>query len=218
MLGEGKIFLTPEAQITETPFPIPDHWPLLWGLEFGTRHPFAAALLAHDRDNDCIFVVKCIRMSDTLPLQHAAAIKPCLNGRGWEIPAAWPQDGTQRKEFEGALKPVSEIYRKHGMKMMPTHAKFADGTNSTEAGIMLMDERMRSNRFKVFSTESEWFEEYRWYHRKEGLIVKEKDDLMSATRVGIMALRSARAVVRQDRPGTVQMCKGMDDWDIFSGR
>ena len=38
----------------------------------------------------------------------------------------------------------------------------------------------------------DWFEEFRTYHRKDGLIVKLRDDLMSASRIGVMMLRYAR--------------------------
>ena len=44
---------------------------------------------------------------------------------------------------------------------------------------------------KVFANLTEWMEEFRMYHRKDGLIVKERDDLMSATRIAIMMLRIA---------------------------
>ena len=50
---------------------------------------------------------------------------------------------------------------------------------------------MRTDRFKVFRGNNEWFEEFRTYHRKDGKIVKEVDDLMSATRYGVMMLRFA---------------------------
>jgi hypothetical protein len=36
-----------------------------------------------------------------------------------------------------------------------------------------------------------FFEEFRLYHRKDGCVVKVGDDLISATRYGIMELRSA---------------------------
>jgi hypothetical protein len=54
---------------------------------------------------------------------------------------------------------------------------------------------MATNRLKVFATCTEWFEEYRLYHRKDGRLVKVRDDLMSATRVGVMAHRFARPVL-----------------------
>lgn len=58
-----------------------------------------------------------------------------------------------------------------------------------------MDQRMTTGRLKVASHLSEWFDEFGAYHRDEkGQIVKVRDDLMSATRVAIMAKRFARAV------------------------
>jgi hypothetical protein len=79
--------------------------------------------------------------------------------------------------------------------MLPTHATFSTGGYSTEAGIMEMLTRMRSDRFRVAAGCQEWQEEFLGYHRKDGLIVKTNDDLLSATRVGIMQLRSAKAVM-----------------------
>ena len=43
--------------------------------------------------------------------------------------------------------------------------------------------RMESGRFKVFKHLTDWFDEYRLYHRKDGRVHKEGDDLMSATRL-----------------------------------
>src|SRR5262245_60436458 len=52
---------------------------------------------------------------------------------------------------------------------------------------------MRGGRFKVFDDVSnDWWEEFRLYHRKGGRVVKENDDLLCATRYGIMMLRHAR--------------------------
>ena len=52
--------------------------------------------------------------------------------------------------------------------------------------------RMESGRFKVFKHLNDWFEEFRLYHRKDGRVHKEGDDLMSATRYAIMMLRYAQ--------------------------
>jgi hypothetical protein len=54
-------------------------------------------------------------------------------------------------------------------------------------------QRMEDGKFKVFSTLSEWWMEFRMYHRKEGKIVPLHDDLMSATRYAGMSLRFAVA-------------------------
>jgi hypothetical protein len=52
--------------------------------------------------------------------------------------------------------------------------------------------RMQSGRFKVFAHLNDWWEEFRLYHRKDGRVVKEGDDLLSATRYAVMMLRWAR--------------------------
>ena len=54
-----------------------------------------------------------------------------------------------------------------------------------------MLDRMQTGRFKVFETVGDFFEEFRLYHRKDGKIVKERDDLISATRYALMMKRFA---------------------------
>jgi hypothetical protein len=59
---------------------------------------------------------------------------------------------------------------------------------------MEMLSRMEPGRFKVFKDLNDWFEEFRLYHRKDGRAVKERDDLMSATRHAVMMLRDAKTL------------------------
>jgi hypothetical protein len=105
------------------------------------------------------------------------------------------------------------------LKMLDTHATFADGSNSTEAGIMEMQDRMTSGRFKVAAHLTQWFDEFRSYHRKDGQLVKIKDDLLSATRIAVMAKRFAKQLemLRGDRakprrPQPKEGEDGMFDW------
>ena len=63
--------------------------------------------------------------------------------------------------------------------MTHEHAQFEDGSTSVEAGVLLMLDRMRGGRWKVFKGDNDaWLDEVRTYHRdaKTGLIVKEADD------------------------------------------
>jgi hypothetical protein len=53
---------------------------------------------------------------------------------------------------------------------------------------------MQTGRLKVFSHLADWFDEFRLYHRKDGKVVKEFDDLMAATRYGVMMQRAARQI------------------------
>jgi len=58
--------------------------------------------------------------------------------------------------------------------------------------VMEMLDRMQTGRWKVFSTCGGWLGEFRLYHRLEGLIVKERDDRISASRYGLMMRRFAK--------------------------
>ncbi|MFY9840374.1 MAG: hypothetical protein WAK55_28695 [Xanthobacteraceae bacterium] len=86
---------------------------------------------------------------------------------------------------------MAEQYRDQGLNMLPDHAQFEDGSVSVEAGLMLMLDRMRTGKLKVFKEHNDWWEEFRLYHRKDGKVVKEGDDLLCATRYALMMLRYA---------------------------
>jgi phage terminase large subunit-like protein len=192
MLGAGAIFTAPEESVIEEPIEfIPPYWKKLWGIDFGIDHPFAAALILWDLDADVIHVHHTYRVKDALPIQHAFAMKQI----GAAVPVAWPNDGNVRRD-DG--KPMADHYKRHDLAMMPSHATWPDGSVSTEAGILEIDERERSGRLKYSRQLSDLLEERRMYHRKDdgsGNIVKQKDDLISALRVAIMAKRMGRAVL-----------------------
>jgi hypothetical protein len=117
---------------------------------------------------------------------HSAALKAW----GPWLPWAWPHDGLQHSKDSGV--PLAHQYRAQGLRMLPEHAKYEDGSSGVEAGIMDLLERMQTGRFKVFGHLADWFEEFRMYHRKDGKVIKEIDDLMAATRYGAMSLRFAQ--------------------------
>jgi hypothetical protein len=98
------------------------------------------------------------------------------------------------------MQQLAGQYKKAGLAMLKEHATHEAGGNGLEAGISEMLERMQTGRWKVFSTVTDWFEEFRLYHRKDGLIVKKVDDLLSATRYAYMMRRYAitRPVNRDD--------------------
>jgi phage terminase large subunit-like protein len=190
-LFEGAVFAgVLEDQIREPTLAyVPPEWAKIWGIDFGIGHPFAAVLLAWDRETDTMHVLHCIRVTDQLPYQHAALMKPIGSG----VPVSWPHDGHIRDRNSG--EPLSKSYSAHGLRMLEAHATHADGKSiSTEAGILEIYERMKTGRFKVAAHCTNWFEEFRGYCRKDNQIVKFKDDLMSATRMAVTARRFAKAV------------------------
>ncbi len=185
-LGSGRVFPIKESDIICEPEAIPRHWAQLIGLDFGWDHPFAAVHLAWDRDYDRIYVTKTYRKSEATPVIHAASIRPW----GSWIPCAWPHDGYQHDKGSG--QPLATQYRAQNLNMLEEHATHPEGGFGTEAGLMEMLDRMQTDRFKVFAGLEDWLEEFRLYHRKDGKIVKERDDLMSATRIGVMMIRFAQ--------------------------
>ena len=188
-LGSGKIFPVDEAIIKIEPFVIPEHWPRLCGMDFGWDHPTAAVWGAWDRDSDTLHIYDAYRVSEQPVVVHAAAIK----SRGDWIPVAWPHDGLQHDK--GAGIGLAEQYRQQGVAMLPEMAQFDDTEHtatskvSVEAGISKMLDRMLTGRLRVFVHLGDWFDEFRLYHRKKGQIVKEYDDLLSATRYLMMMMR-----------------------------
>lgn len=185
-LGSGLIFPVIEDEITCEPFDIPEIWPQIIGIDFGYDHPFGAVKMAWDRDSDTIYVTANYRKRESTPIIHAAAVKPW----GPWIPVAWPHDGLQHDKGSGDQ--LATLYRAQGLNMLHTKAEWEDGGNGVEAGVAEMLDRMLTGRWKVFKTCTEWLEERRLYHRKDGKIVKERDDVMSASRYGLMMKRFAQ--------------------------
>jgi phage terminase large subunit-like protein len=213
-LGSGRIFPVVESTITVAAFPIPDFWPQIGGLDFGYDHPTGGTRLAWDRDNDIIYVTAAYRKrgADAANLglaptvAHVAAVKP------WgKIPWAWPHDGLQHDKNSG--EELADQFRKQGLDMLPDKAthppkdgeKEGTGGNSVEAGLSDMLDRMQTGRWKVFSHLEEWFEEFRLYHRKDGKIVKEFDDVISSSRYAYMMRRFALTAKEFDAQ--------YDDWE-----
>lgn len=190
VLGSGRIFPVEEAAIVVEPFLIPDIWSRINGLDFGWNHPFGAAGCAYDADADCFYVTKEYRERESTPLIHSGSIRPW----GDWIPNAWPHDGLQHDKGSGET--LKDQYRGHGLNMLPERATFMDGGNGVEAGVLDMLERMQTDRWKVFSTCGAWLSEFRLYHREDGKIVKEADDLISASRYALMMKRFAKTKPR----------------------
>lgn len=184
-LGSGRVFPIDEDEIKCESFAIPAHWPQICGLDFGWDHPSAASRVAYDRDADCLYVIAAHRAKNQTPVLFAASV------RSWGdwLPWAWPHDGLQHDKGSG--EQLAAQYRSAGLKLLPQRATFEDGTNGVEAGVMDMFDRMQTGRLKIFDHLSEWFEEFNLYHRKDGLIVKASDDILSSTRYALMMKRFA---------------------------
>jgi hypothetical protein len=107
------------------------------------------------------------------------------------FPVAWPADAGTRDKGSG--EPVKNLYKQYGLRMMAeaaTHAHLKGvAANSLEGGVKEIDLRERNGKWKVGRNCICYLEERRLYHRKDGEIVRLRDDALSAARYGAMMRR-----------------------------
>jgi phage terminase large subunit-like protein len=212
LMGSGLVFPIREEDIVIDPIEIPSYWRRICGIDFGIDHPFGSAWVAHDSENDVVHIYSDYAQRGATPPVHASAIK----SRGEWIPIAWPHDGLAKDKGSGI--PLADLYRKEGLNLL--REKFSNppgpnqdegqGGQGVEVGIVEMWNRMETGRLKVHRTCTNWLSEFRQYHRKDGQIVKIKDDCISASRYAIQSLRFAytRPIIR---PKVVQL-RGATNW------
>jgi len=196
VMGSGLIWPIPESEITCDPFAIPPEWKKIAGIDFagsGTEgHPSALVAIAIDPETNTSYVYDTYRKSGLSIPQHWLGMKRIGN-----VPVAWPHDGLISDRGSGIS--YAEQYRLEGANMLPQKfsnpppigGKEGSGGNGVKAGLTAIFAAMEQGRFKVFSNQVEWFEEFRGYYQKDSEVVKEKDDLMAATRYAYMSQRFA---------------------------
>lgn len=198
MLGHGRIYDLAEEDLTCRPFEIPPHFRVIDGMDFGWDHPQAQVQLAHDLDNEMIYVTRAWKKSRVSPDEAWGATKAWASG----VPTAWPVDGLQTEKGSG--KEQKKYYAEAGFKLLGTHATWPDGSNGVEAGIFEIRDLMLKGKFKVFSGLRDLLDELLQYHRDEnGRIVKVRDDLLDAMRYAYMMRRYAIPMGDVGRPKKV---------------
>jgi phage terminase large subunit-like protein len=212
MLGSGLIFPVTEDEIAEDQLTyIPAHWVWGWGIDFGIGHPFGASLMAWDRDNDIVHLHFCFKIADALPPIHASRMKSIAIN----VKVSYPHDGDSREKSSGVV--LSKSYKAEGLIMQPDHAHFESGGYDTEAGVKEMHDRMKSGRLKANRAMRAFFDEMRLYHRKDGLIVKVNDDILSATRTGLIDRRRWGVAVLGSKKPAPKRPQEPQDWDPHTG-
>lgn len=198
LAGGGMVWPVSDDEIVIDDFPLPPHWARIAGIDFGVDHPFGAAWVAHDRDNDILYLHRCYAKSGEAAAFHIHAIRETDD---W-IPVSWPHDGMQRDRQSG--KPLAEYYEKHGVNMLHISARYNDdkgGAQPKEPIVQELLDRMKTGKFKVFRSCQEFLDEKNRYHRKDGVIVASHDDVISATMYACMMRRFA-----------VTMSEGMNEF------
>jgi phage terminase large subunit-like protein len=196
MLGSGKIYQTAESKIIEDddPLQFPMYWRWGAGMDIGIDHPWAYVLMCWDTDQDVIHVVAELRIAGAAAGEHFARIRALekrMFNRHMNFPTSWPRDAGTRDKGSG--EPLKKLYKEFGLRMMPepaTHAglKGVEAV-SLEGGVTEIDQRERAGKWKVSRSCVLYLEERRLYHRKDGEIIKLRDDVLSASRYGCMMRR-----------------------------
>lgn len=188
MMGEGRVFTTPEDEIRVSPFELPPWFSRIKGIDFGIDHPAAVSDLAWDRDKDILYVTRTWKKKGAEAEDHIDAI----NETDPWVPVAWPHDGTNREKSSGIR--LKDFYVNKQVRMLGQSARYKNdkgGSQAVEPIILEVQGRIRNGGFKVFSTCRDFFEEYRNYHRKDGRLVARMDDVLKATFYAVMMRRYA---------------------------
>lgn len=196
MMGEGRIFKTPESSLLIDPVPIPDHWARICGIDIGLAHAAAAAWIAWDRDTNTFYLYDCWREKNKLLKDQAEVLK----ARGDWIPVAWPHDGEKRDAKSGQR--FADTLRSHGAALLSKSARYKNDAGGPQPQWPVIDDLrdlMNAGRFKVFRTCRPWIEEYRSYHTKDGQIVARNDDTLKASFYAMMMKRYAISKREGDR-------------------
>jgi hypothetical protein len=196
MLGSGRVYAAPENQIIEDvdPLSFPLYWRWGYGFDIGIDHPWSAVLMCHDTDQDVIHLVAELRISNETPAGHFAAIRQLekrIFNRYMDFPIAWPRDADSRAPGSG--ESVKNLYKQFGLRMMAEPATLPNlkgvAAVSLEGGVQEIKTREKFGKWKVARNCLCYLEERRLYHRKDGEIVKLRDDTLAAARYGMMMRR-----------------------------
>lgn len=194
-IGTGVVFPVLEEKIVVEPFSLPDHWHRIIGIDLGFDHPNAVACIAWDNERDCYYLYDEYSQKGETMIMHAQAIR--AKG-GVDIPVVVPHDAFKHDSANSG-KQFVDLYASQGLNVIrqpftnpPTDNGKVD-VRSVEFGVNWMQRRFEEGTLKVFSTCTKFLQEMKLYHRKDGKIVDRNDDMISATRYGLlMASRYAK--------------------------
>lgn len=170
-IGSGAIYPIPIEEVVCAPFPIPDHYKRMYGMDVGWKYT-AAIFGALDPDTDTLYIYSEYIGEKKIPELHAAMIKRIAED--W-MPGVIDPGSGQGNQFDG--EKLLREYRSLGLRLRP-----AD--NAVGEGIHKVWSRLELGKLKFFSNSTTKLQnEYLIYRRDEkGKIVKEHDHGLDALR------------------------------------
>lgn len=204
LMGSGIVYQIPESVFLLKPeeeFKIPEHWAKVCGMDVGFNAPTAVVFLAINRDTDVVYVYGEYSCAGLTAVQHAQTLLPM--GLDW-MPIVCDPAAKQGSQRDGAR--LVDDYTQVGMKI--TLAKYAK-----ERSVDIVFERIRTGKFKVFSSCRKFMDEWRGYSRDDkGKIMKGNDHLMNALEYAVLdglPLAKTKAVATYQRSSTYR-----DPWCV----
>ena len=185
-VGSGLVYQVQESEFLIDPIDIKPQWACVFGMDVGFFAPTAVVFLAHDKDNDTLYVYKEYSVSEKTAAQHAASLM--LMGCNW-IPGICDPAVNQGSQRDG--EKLIDDYAKAGLTLRK-------GRYAKELAVDNVLERIRTGRFKVFNTCRKFMEEWRGYSRDDkGKIMKGRDHLMNALEFAMLDGLSMARTKRQ---------------------
>lgn len=186
-LGAGAIYPIPLKKILCEPFIIPEYWPRGFALDVGWNRT-ACLWAAYDRGTTTLYLNAEYYVGEEKPPVHAAAIK----ARGAWIPGIIDPAANNRNSKDGE-RLMQEYVNDHGLLLEKAE-------NAVEAGLYMVWQLLSTGRIKVFSTLTNFQDEYRFYRRDDkGKVVKKNDHLMDCLRYLVLS-RYAFFKIREPDP------------------
>jgi hypothetical protein len=185
-IGSGMVYPILEELITCDPFPIPEHFYRVAGIDFGWTDPTAVVFAAIDKDKNIVYLFEEYSQNEKTPQQHVYQMSQMRLARIIsEIPVVYDPAGLNSSQKDG--ESLVKLYQKCGLKMYKAN-------NSREAGVQTVLQRMQNGELKIFKTCHKLLSEMRTYARDENDVIKDGNDhLLDAMRYVVMSgLKIAR--------------------------
>jgi len=170
-IGEGMVYPITRSSIECDAFEIPAHFKRWYGMDVGWNCT-AAVFFAEDPDSGQVYVTHEYRGDRAEAIIHAQAIKRLADG--WMMGAIDPA-AHNRAQTDG--QKLINIYREHGLKVVPAN-------NAINSGIASCWEGLSTGKIKVFRHLHNFFKEQMVYRMENGQIKKKDDHEMDAFRYG----------------------------------
>ena len=228
--GGGQILTTPMHQFVEDrdPNDFPMYTKYIIGIDPGhggsssTASKSAAVLCAVDDYTRRIHVIDCVRLRAPLPETFAAAVLQ------WEcadqIWVAWGAAENQPGLGGSAGDSYAAMYKKLGLRMLPSHAVLEGGSVALAPQIDLLNHMMASGRLKIGRRCGALLEETQcWEFDEKGRVIARNDDTIAALRYAVMSMKLAKVVDpgaprrglgprRRKGPSMARNVDDLEDW------